>query len=119
MLEKRVQKMTIEEVCQAIIGKVIFCADDIPRRVTSVVFSYRFPAFVIINEEDPASNGGYWVNIIDLTKQILEGKRAPKESAEAMAKIGEAIKQEKRNPHVELWDKKLKTRFLTNKPGKS
>lgn len=69
------------------IGKVIECDDGISRMVHDIVPSYKYPWMVVVNEQDPASNAGYFVNLLSLCAQIL-GKPIPsRESMEAFTKV--------------------------------
>lgn len=61
------------------IGKTIICDDGIPRRVVEIVFSNRWPWKAIINENDPESKMGHFVNKLSLTCQLL-GKPLPTEA---------------------------------------
>ncbi len=69
------------------IGKVIECEDGISRMVHEIVPSYKYPWKVVVNEQDPASNAGYFVNLLSLCAQLL-GKPIPsKEAQEAFTKV--------------------------------
>lgn len=63
------------------IGKTIVCEDDIPRRVVEIVYSHRWPWRAIINEKDPQSKNGHYVNMFSLSSQLL-GKGVPDRDAQ-------------------------------------
>lgn len=71
------QQLKLEDA----IGKTIVCEDGTPRRVVTVVHSFEFPWRCIINERDPDSKSGYFVNYISLSSQ-LEGKGVPSQGAQ-------------------------------------
>ncbi|NBW17367.1 MAG: hypothetical protein EBR82_56245 [Caulobacteraceae bacterium] len=71
------QKLKISDA----IGKTIVCEDNVPRRVVEIVYSYRWPWRVIINEKDPDSNNGHYCNMLSLSSQLL-GKGVPDKEAQ-------------------------------------
>lgn len=69
------------------IGKNIICEDGIERRCVEIVGSMKWPWKVIINEHDPDSKMGHFVNMLSLCAQIL-GKPIPdKDAQKAFEKI--------------------------------
>lgn len=71
------QKVKISDA----IGKSIVCEDGKARRVHEIVYSYRWPWRVIVNEKDPESHNGYYVNMLSLSSQLL-GKGVPDQDAQ-------------------------------------
>ena len=72
---------------QQAVGTTIVCLDGITRRVIEIVNSMRWPWMAIINEQDPESKMGHWVNLLSLSMQIL-GKGVPdKDAQEAFKRI--------------------------------
>lgn len=63
------------------LGKSIVCEDGKARRVHEIVYSYRWPWRVIINEKDPESKNGHYVNMLSLSSQLL-GKGVPDKDAQ-------------------------------------
>ncbi len=52
------------------IGKTIVCEDGIPRRCHEIIRSIQYPWRYIINEKDPDSDLGYFVNVLSLCRQF-------------------------------------------------
>lgn len=63
------------------VGKNIICEDGIPRRVVEIVKSMKWPWKMIINEQDPESNAGYFVSVLSLCSQLL-GQPPPDRAVE-------------------------------------
>lgn len=71
------QKIRIQDA----IGKSVVCEDGKARRVHEIVYSYRWPWRVIVNEKDPESDNGHYVNMLSLSSQLL-GKGVPDKDAQ-------------------------------------
>lgn len=69
------------------IGKTIVCEDGHARKVHEIVYSYRWPWRVIINEKDPESNNGYYVNMLSLSSQLLNKGVPSKDEQEAFSRV--------------------------------
>ena len=68
------------------IGKRLVCEDNISRVVHEICFSFRYPWKLIINERDPASQAGYFINILSFSSQMLGKGVPPQKAQEAFAK---------------------------------
>jgi hypothetical protein len=68
------------------IGKIIECEDGISRMVHEIVGSYVYPWRVVINEKDPDSKSGYFVNLLSLCHQILGYPAPSREAQESFVK---------------------------------
>lgn len=58
------------------IGRTLECEDGIKRRVVEITSSYRYPWKMVINELDPESKAGHFINVLSFTSQML-GKPVP------------------------------------------
>jgi hypothetical protein len=58
------------------IGLTLECEDGIHRKVENITFSFRWPWKVIINEGDPMSEAGHFINVLSLQSQVI-GKGVP------------------------------------------
>ena len=63
------------------VGRNIICEDGITRLCHEIVNSFTYPWRAIVNEKDPDSSSGYFVNLHSLGAQIA-GAKLPS-SAEA------------------------------------
>lgn len=68
----------------------IICEDGIQRRVVEIVFSKQFPWRAIINENDPESQSGYFVNLLSLMAQLINKPLPNKEQEEAFIRSARA-----------------------------
>ena len=85
-----------------VIGRTIVCEDGIPRQVLEIEHSYAYPWRSVINEGDPESNMGYFVNNLSLAYQ-MHGKQVPtKEQQDAFAKMALSMAF---NTNDTLWKK--------------
>jgi hypothetical protein len=71
---------------QEAIGKTIICEDGSSHRVVEIVWSQQYPWMAIINEQDPDSKSGYFVNVYCLMKQLAGHKPASVAEKEAFKK---------------------------------
>lgn len=69
------------------IGKTIVCEDGIPRQVVEICMSVPFAWRAVINEQDPDSKAGHFVNLLSLSSQLLNKGVPPKEAQEAFARM--------------------------------
>jgi hypothetical protein len=81
-------KELLEDVkLELAIGKNIVCDDGITRNCKEIVCSFKYPWKAIINEQDPDSKAGHFVNILALSAQILGKPMPSKDAQEAFTKV--------------------------------
>ena len=73
------------------IGRAIICEDGIGRRVVTICGSFQYPWKAIINEPDPDSKSGFFVNLLSLTWQLQGKGIPPKEKQVSYEKVIRAL----------------------------
>lgn len=72
---------------QEAVGMTMECEDGIRRRIVEITHSMKWPWKLIINEQDPDSKAGHYINLLSFSSQFIGKPPASVEAQKAFERV--------------------------------